>query len=302
VTNEWRNRFITDDVIKNYQDGRHCLVLTERTAHVEILSKMLRESIPEVISLTGGTSAKEKKAALSRITETPAGSPLTLVATGKYIGEGFDEPRLDTLFLAMPISWKGTVQQYAGRLHRLFESKENVQIYDYVDTSIKIFAKMYNKRLAGYASLGYKVRAENLADNSVNIIFDHRNFLPVYENDLRNARKEIMIVSPFVTKRRALQMTPLVTAALQKDVKVEIMTRPATDYKETQAIGEILESLKASGAKVVCKSSIHQKFALIDQRIVWYGSINLLGYGRSEESMMRLESANIACELMRSLE
>ena len=194
--------------------------------------------------MTGGTSAKEKKAALSRITETPAGRPLTLVATGKYIGEGFDEPRLDTLFLAMPISWKGTVQQYAGRLHRLFESKENVRSYDYVDTSVKILSEMYNKRLAGYASLGYKVRAEKLVDDSVSIIFDHRNFLPIYETDLRNARKKIMIVSPFVTNRRVLQMTPFVTAALQKDVKVEIMTRPAIDYKEIKWAPQLMSYMK----------------------------------------------------------
>ena len=97
-------------------------------------------------------------------------------------------------------------------------------------------------------------------------------------------------------------MSPLMAAAILKEVKVVIVTRPATDYKDSQSIGEILESLKASGMHVVFKSNIHQKFAIIDQRIVWYGSINLLGFGRSEESMMRLESSNIACELMRSIE
>jgi len=227
---------------------------------------------------------------------------LTLLATGRYIGEGFDEPRLDTLFLAMPISWKGTVQQYAGRLHRLFAGKENVQIYDYVDSQVAVFSKMYNKRLTGYASLGYKVRAESLSDNAVDIIFDHQNFLPVYENDLANVRKEIVIVSPFVTKRRIQQASPLISTALHKQLKVSIVTRPITDYKEGQTLREMFAELESMGLQIVFKSNIHQKFAIIDQSIVWYGSINLLGYGRSEETMMRLESANIACELLKSLE
>ncbi len=302
VSNDWRNRLITDDVIRSYSEGRNCLVLTERTAHVDVLAKMLQGNIPDVISLTGRASAKEKREAFIRINETPAGQSLTLLATGKYIGEGFDEPRLDTLFLAMPISWKGTVQQYAGRLHRLFAGKENVQIYDYVDSQVRVFSKMYNKRLAGYASLGYKVRAEGLSENSMDIIFDHQNFQPVYENDLAVARKEIVIVSPFATKRRIQQASPLIAAALQKQIKVVIMTRPVTDYKDDKALREIFTELESMGLQIIFKSNIHQKFAIIDQSIVWYGSINLLGYGRSEETMMRLESANIARELVRSLE
>lgn len=301
VSNDWRNRLITDDVVKSYSEGRNCLVLTERTAHVEIMARMLQGSIPDVISLTGSVGAKEKKAAFIRINETPAGQPLTLLATGKYIGEGFDEPRLDTLFLAMPISWKGTVQQYAGRLHRLFAGKDNVRIYDYVDSQVRVFSKMYNKRLAGYASLGYKVRAEGLADNSMDIIFDHQNFLPIYENDLASARKEIVIVSPFATKRRIQQASPLIAAALRKQINVVVVTRPVTDYKEDKTLRNVFEELESMSLQIVFKSNIHQKFAIIDQSIVWYGSINLLGYGRSEESMMRLESANIACELLKSL-
>jgi superfamily II DNA or RNA helicase len=87
-----------------------------------------------------------------------------LVATGKYIGEGFNEPRLDTLFLAMPISWRGTLQQYAGRLHRLFQNKKEVQIYDYMDIHVRTLEKMYQKRLAGYAAIGYRAKGESLAE------------------------------------------------------------------------------------------------------------------------------------------
>jgi superfamily II DNA or RNA helicase len=301
VVNEFRNQLILDDVISAFKNGRNSLILTERRAHVAVLAKKLNESIPDVIALTGGMGAKETRELLTRISATQAGKQLTLVATGKYIGEGFDEARLDTLFLAMPISWKGTLQQYAGRLHRLFDNKSEVQIYDYADIHVRMLEKMYNKRLTGYASIGYKAKVGSFADESVDIIFDNNNFLPVYKNDLVNAAREILIVSPFVTKRRALQMLELMNVALAQKVNVTIITRPATDYKDKPAVEDILGLLKTAGVNLVCKSNIHQKFAVIDQKIVWYGSISLLSFGRAEESIMRLNSSNIANELTRSI-
>ncbi len=290
-------------MIKNHQEGRHSLVLTERTAHVEFLAKMLSEKIPDVMTLTGGRRVKEMREVLDRINNVPFDKQLTLIATGKYIGEGFDEPRLDTLFLAMPISWKGTLQQYAGRLHRLFEDKKEVRIYDYVDIHVRMLEKMYGKRLAGYASIGYCAKAETLGDESVNIIFDKNNFLPVYSNDLMNATREVLIVSPFVTKRRALQMLQHIGAALEKEIKVVVVTRPTSDFKNKNrtALEEILDLLKKAGVQLVLKSNIHQKFSTLDRRIIWYGSINLLSFGSAEESIMRLESPNIVHELMKSL-
>jgi superfamily II DNA or RNA helicase len=302
VVDEFRNQLIVDDVINAFQNGRNSLVLTERIAHVAELAEKLGENIPGVIALTGGMGTKVTRDIWTRISETPADKQLTLIATGKYIGEGFDEARLDTLFLAMPISWKGTLQQYAGRLHRLFENKSDAQIYDYADIHVRVLEKMYNKRLAGYASIGYKTKTGLFTDESVDVIFDNNNFLPVYKNDLVNATREILIVSPFVTKRRALQMLELLSVALDQKVKVTIMTRPATDFKDKPAVEDTLSVLKTAGVNLVCKSNIHQKYAVIDQRIVWYGSINLLSFGRAEESIMRLNSPNIANELMRNID
>lgn len=301
VADEFRNQLIVDDVISAFQNGRNSLVLTERTAHVTGLAEKLSENIPDVITLTGGMGAKETRELLARISNKPKSLQLTLIATGKYIGEGFDEARLDSLFLAMPISWKGTLQQYAGRLHRLFENKSEVQIYDYADIQVRMLEKMYNKRLAGYASIGYKAKAESLADESVDIIFDNNNFLPVFKNDIVNAAREIVIVSPFVTKRRSLQMLELMNVALDQKVSVTIITRPANDFKNKSTLEDIFDVLKTAGLNLVCKSNIHQKFAVIDRRIVWYGSINLFSFGRAEESIMRLNSSNMAGELMRSI-
>jgi superfamily II DNA or RNA helicase len=149
IEDEIRNQLIVDDVVSCYENGRNSLILTERTAHVKSLTNKLRERIPDVIALVGSMGAKETRERFERISATPANKPLTLVATGKFVGEGFDEPRLDTLFLAMPISWKGTLQQYAGRLHRLYENKNEIRIYDYVDIQVRILEKMYGKRLRG---------------------------------------------------------------------------------------------------------------------------------------------------------
>jgi hypothetical protein len=304
AVNEPRNERIVEDILRCFQSGGNALVLTERTAHVALLAEKLREQISDVIALTGGKGAKETRETLAKVSEVPADRPLMLIATGRYIGEGFDEPRLDTLFLAMPISWKGTLQQYAGRLHRLCENKQEVRIYDYIDIHVPMLEKMYHKRLAGYAAIGYKARAEIVPGGSTNIIFDNTTFLPVYKNDLLNAAREILIVSPFVTKRRVSQMQPFLTAALDRKVKVVVVTRPATDFKEKDrpALEETLALFPAAGIQVVFKSNIHQKFALFDQKIVWYGSINLLSFGRSEESIMRLENPSIADELLGSIQ
>ena len=303
IENETRNQLIIDDVVQCHKNGRNCLVLTERTNHVELLASELGKRIPDVISLMGSMGIKETRETMARISEIPNDKSLTLVATGRYIGEGFDEPRLDTLFLAMPISWKGTLQQYAGRLHRLFETKKEALIYDYVDVRVRVFEKMYNKRLAGYASIGYKAKGENITAESTDIIFDKNNFLPVYSNDIISASREILIVSPFVTKRRALQMMQNLSTALVKHVKVVVVTRPAEDFKDKDltAWQSTLDLLRDEGVVVVFKSNIHQKFAVMDEKIVWYGSINLLSFGNAEESIMRLESSNIASELIRSI-
>jgi phosphatidylserine/phosphatidylglycerophosphate/cardiolipin synthase-like enzyme len=289
--------------MKAHESGRNVLILTERTAHVELLAAKLRETIPDVMTLTGGRGAKETGNTLARIAETPASERLTLVATGRYIGEGFDEPRLDTLFLAMPISWKGTLQQYAGRLHRLFENKKEVQVYDYVDIHVRALEKMYQKRLAGYASIGYRAKAESVADEPADIIFDNSSFFPVYHKDMMSATREMVIVSPFVTRRRALQTLPNIKTVSEKKVSVVVITRPASAYKDKDrpALEESLALLQEAGVRILFKANIHQKFAVIDQKIVWYGSINLLSYGSAQESIMRLDSPKIAQELMKEL-
>jgi superfamily II DNA or RNA helicase len=143
MESEFRNQQIIEDVLKNYHQGRNCIVLSLRTAHVELLSRKLKREVSEVITLMGNMGKKTTRKSFQELNNISENKNFILVATGNFIGEGFDEPRLDTLFLAMPISWKGTLQQYAGRLHRLYKTKKEVRIYDYVDIQIKMLEKMY---------------------------------------------------------------------------------------------------------------------------------------------------------------
>ncbi|MBN2373632.1 hypothetical protein JXL19_07590 [bacterium] len=135
-------------------------------------------------------------------------------------------------------------------------------------------------------------------------IFDKDNFLPVFNQDIVVAKKEILIVSPFVRKRRAFQMMQQLKGSTGKDIRVIVVTRPKEDFtpKEHKALQRALDMLTTNGLSVVFKTNIHQKVAIMDQKIVWYGSINLLSYGSAQESIMRIESSNIANELMKSIE
>lgn len=152
---EARNRLILGDVLDALREGRFPILLTERRDHLDHLAACLRESVPHLIVLQGGMSAKERKAAADQLDAIPVGETCLVLATGRYIGEGFDNARLDTLFLAMPISWKGTLVQYSGRLHRLHAGKHEVRIYDYVDSKVGALARMFEKRMKAYRAIGY---------------------------------------------------------------------------------------------------------------------------------------------------
>ncbi len=151
-----RNDLIFDDILSALEAGRWPVVITERKDHLDLLAGRLSKFAKNVVVLRGGMSARQSRAATEALATIPADEERILVATGRYLGEGFDDARLDTLFLTMPISWRGILAQYAGRLHRLHAAKRDVVIYDYVDGNEPILAKMAVKREAGYRSLGYR--------------------------------------------------------------------------------------------------------------------------------------------------
>ncbi|HUG66656.1 MAG TPA: DEAD/DEAH box helicase family protein [Pirellulaceae bacterium] len=157
ISDDDRNRMICDEVVQSVQELRSPLVLTERKEHLESLATRLESRVRHVIVLHGGTGRKETREVADRLAGIPAGEDRVLLATGRYIGEGFDDSRLDTLFLTLPVSWRGTVAQYVGRLHRLHEGKTEVRVYDYADLNVPMLARMFDRRCAGYEAVGYSV-------------------------------------------------------------------------------------------------------------------------------------------------
>lgn len=153
-----RNRQIADDVLQALQEGRSPIILTERTAHLRTLETLLAPSVRHLIVLQGGMGRKQLRERLALLTAVPDGEGRAVLATGRYIGEGFDDARLDTLFLTLPISWRGTVTQYAGRLHRLHDGKREVRIHDYADLNVPMLARMFDRRCRGYEAIGYSIQ------------------------------------------------------------------------------------------------------------------------------------------------
>ena len=157
VDDEPRNRAISDEIVQAVRHGRSPLVLTERNEHLDRFESVLSSNIRHVVVLRGGMGKKQRQAEAERLAAIPAEEGRVILATGKYIGEGFDDPRLDTLFLTLPVSWRGTIAQYVGRLHRLYDGKREVRVYDYADLNVPMLARMFDRRCRGYEAVGYTI-------------------------------------------------------------------------------------------------------------------------------------------------
>ncbi len=157
VGDQTRTRRICEDVVDSVRNGRSPLILTERNEHLDHFEHELASRVDHVVVLRAGLGKKQRQAVNDRLAAIPRQEGRIILATGKYIGEGFDDPRLDTLFLTLPVSWRGTVAQYAGRLHRLHDGKREVRIYDYADLNVPMLARMFDRRCRGYEAIGYTI-------------------------------------------------------------------------------------------------------------------------------------------------
>lgn len=294
VHDDLRNAMIVDDVLSCIKEGRGCLVLTERTEHIHLLAEQIGKVVPRVIALSGSAKPAEKREQLAAIHQIPQNEPFVVCATGKYIGEGFDEPRLDTLFLTMPIAWQGVLTQYAGRLHRLHEGKSEVRIYDYIDNNTEMLARMYAKRLKGYAAIGYQAAMVNEA-NTTDLIYHSDNYMDAFLADIHHAEKTIIIASPYITNSTIRTLGDALMEARKRRVAITILCKEPTAFSENaQATMQLaIEKLNDLDVTIKQQNSMYSKCAVIDGRIAWYGGINLLG-GHGDESMLRIVSRQVA--------
>lgn len=291
-TDDIRNRLIVHDVASTLKEGRSPIVLTGLTTHVDKLAEALRPLCRNVVTLVGSETSKEKRMKQTLIQSIPPTEPLVIVATGKYVGEGFDCPRLDTLFLALPISWKGIVAQYAGRLHREYAGKHEVLIYDYVDIRVPLCDIMYRKRLKGYADIGYKIRTDEIFFNApqptVNIIYNGDNFQKSFLADVGKAKESVIISSPKVRLGRNALILELLQELSLKGVRIIVVTKESNDD---------VERIKQRGIDITLKPDLTLCCSIIDKQHVWYGSINMLGYHAMDDNTMRFRDTDIADNL-----
>ena len=299
--NELRNEQIVNDIKACIMENRTPVVLTRFTDHADVLYGLLKDCADHVFLLTGNKSKKEQRKLRAQMALVPVTESLILIATGQLIGEGFDFPRLDTLIMAVPVAWKGVVEQYAGRLNRDFEGKKNVMIYDYIDANIPVFDNMYAKRLKAYKRIGYKLYNENpIEKQSVNAIFDSDSYSLIFEQDLKEARSDIVISSPTLAKRKVMHIIFLLSERQEAGVKITIMTwhPDAYAYGSEEHRVELMEHLRKAGFNIELVENNCERYAVIDNEIVWYGSMNLLSRVNVEDNIMRVVSKRVAAELL----
>lgn len=285
------------------------LIILESSALMEQWKEALEnfldidEKLPEYKTKTGrgNNSKKEHQKILKELHAVNAKETLILVATGSLIGEGFDYPRLDTLFMAMPVSFRSVVEQYAGRLNRDYEGKENVIVYDYVDSHIPMFDNMYAKRLKAYRQIGYDIcGGPKSRKQTANAIFDYENYFETYKKDLLQADKNIVISSPVISGAKVYELISLLHDKQVAGVEITIVTWEPDSYGFGDAAFwmQLHEEMRQVGFYVKTVEESCEHFAIVDQEIVWYGSMNLLSKSNAEDSMMRVQSKKIAMELM----
>lgn len=295
IENESRNKLILDDVASNLSEGRTPIILTARTAHVDLLAEECRKICPNVIRLVGNDSAKAKREVMAQLSHVPDDEPLVVVATGKYVGEGFDLPRLDTLMLALPVSWKGLIAQYTGRLHRNYPGKTETRIYDYIDLRVPICDSMYRKRLHGYKAVGYSIAIANeglFAEPTPETIFDATTFERPFHEDLSKARQSIIISTTRLRWNRTPRIIELLAAASLRGVGITIIISE-TDHRELE--------LQAMGFNILHRPTYKMQCAVIDQRIGWYGSVKLVGRSLANSNVIRMVSSEFANALIDAL-
>ena len=300
ISNSTRNELIIADVKNAVKDGRTPLILSERIEHLNILYEKLSNSAQNVIFITGRGTQKQKNETLEKLKAVPADESLIILATGKYAGEGFDYPRIDTLMLAMPFSWKGTLAQYCGRLHRNFAGKNEVQIFDYVDYRIPVFDRMYQNRLKGYKHLGYSIKqniSENTEIQTESKLYSAEDYKSDFQKDILSAASKIIISVPYLSKSNVQNFVLSSTTLLVKGVSIQIIVRKQEDEAKRKKSEPCIEMFENIGIKVIEQENISQKITIIDERIIWYGNINFLGYAENEECCMRIVDNIIASEI-----
>ena len=299
--NDVRDEQIIRDVADCVQAGRTPVVLTKYVDHANKLSERLKTCADRLILLTGANGTKARRAQVEELNRVDDSESLILVGTGSLLGEGFDFPRLDTLFMATPVSGENVVEQYVGRLNRDYDGKENVIVYDYVDSHIPKFDKMYAARLKAYKKIGYELCVNMDGEKQkANAIYDIGNYAETYWKDLEEANSAVVVSSPRLNNQKVDRIINMFGKRRELGIKVTIVTWHPDAYKygKDDVRMELMERLRKAGFEIRLVEESCEHYAVIDNEIVWYGSVNLLSKEDAEDNLMRVCSKDIAAELL----
>ena len=299
--NDVRDEQIIRGVADCVQAGRTPVVLTKYVDHAKKLSERLKTYADRLILLTGANGTKARRAQVEELNKVDDSDSLILVGTGSLLGEGFDFPRLDTLFMATPVSGENVVEQYVGRLNRDYDGKENVIVYDYVDSHIPKFDKMYSARLKAYKKIGYELCVNMDGEKQkANAIYDIENYAETYWKDLEEANSAVVVSSPRLNNQKVDRIINMLGKRRELGVEVTIVTWHPDAYKygKDDVRRELMERLRKAGFEIRLVEETCEHYAVIDNEIVWYGSVNLLSKEDAEDNLMRVCSKDIAAELL----
>ena len=300
-TSKVRNDMIISDVKKSIELNQTPVILTRYKEHAKALHDALKKEADHVFLLYGDNSDKENADIRMRLKQVPRTESLILVATGQKIGEGFDFPRLDVLMLAAPISFEGRLEQYVGRLNRDYEGKKAVYVYDYIDSHVKFFNRMYGKRLRTYKRIGFSIwMGEKMSKQMVNAIYDSGNYIEKFEQDIVETEKSIVISSPDIRQEKIDRLLLLVKDRQEKGVEITVITTDPEDviYGSAEVCYSLIKEMKQVGITVVTKIEVTERFAVMDEKLVWHGGMNLLGKVDVWDNLMRIKNHQVAAELL----
>lgn len=269
---------IVTDIKNNLINKKNILVLTDRVEHTRILKEKIYEFTDKVFVINGQMKTKEKNIISKQINSIKEDGYI-IIATGKYIGEGFDLPSLNTLFLTMPFKWEGMLSQYVGRLHRISDNKNEVKVFDYVDINVKMFSNMFNTRLKGYRKLHYSL-IDGFEFNQNKLLSKHEYFDALLK-DVENSDEVTLTIVDYSFEK---------LANLLSIIKGKITIISSKEYPK----------LPNNNLEIINKE-VSVNSIIIDNKLVYYGGINPFIEINYDESIMRIDNIDFVKDFTKEI-
>lgn len=281
---------ILSDIVENMREGRTCLVLTERVAHISVLEEALKEVLENVPVYT--LSSQQKKQENQKILEEMRAQKeaYVTIATSQIAGEGLDLPQLESIFFCLPFSYKVRTQQYVGRLHRGLDEKDELRVYDYVDIGVEVFARMYQKRLREYSKLNYKLAEDDKTRADQTQLYTASNYLEPLKFDLSKA-SQIVLGIYSVSQIQLDEWKEWMASGIEMEILIK--------RDKLEKSPKLFNESKKLGVKVTLLDANPYSFVLCDEKIIWYGNLKYFSKNTADATILRLSNKDIADKIMR---